>query len=202
MQVDSALERISAIHDQLARAHTCRGIKAAPVAASGLVALIAMGLQSRLIGLAPAGLAFVIYWCAVAAVGVIAASGGALYAYVAKSDRLERRRLRRAAGQFAPCVVAGGVVTALMARADAAAVAWLPGLWAMFYALGLFAARLNLPRWIGYAALYYLFAGVGLLALAPSARSFEPWGMGLAFGIGQLLAAMILHWSLHRDESR
>jgi len=202
MHVDSALESISAIHEQLARAHTCRDIKAVPVALSGAVALVAMALQPLLIGMQPRAVAFVEFWMVVAALSALVASGGAIYGYVARATRLDRRRLRLAAGQFAPCIVAGAVATAFMATSGEATVAWLPGLWAMFFALGLSAARLNLPRHIGFAALFYLCAAVGLLALAPSMRSLQPWGMGLTFGVGQAVAAVILHWSLSRDEAK
>ena len=43
----------------------------------------------------------------------------------------------------------------------------LPGVWALFHALGLFASRLHLPRAVGWVGLWYLAAGGWLLGSTP-----------------------------------
>jgi len=77
-------------------------------------------------------------------------------------------------------------------------MALLPGLWCLFFSMGVFASRPYLPHGVGWVGLFYLFGGGALLALAPAGLSLEPWGMGAAFGVGQFLLAMVLYWNLER----
>jgi hypothetical protein len=98
-----------------------------------------------------------------------------------------------------PCVVAGGLATLVIARSPEP-VAWmLPGLWAIFFSLGVFASRRLLPRATIWVAFYYLIAGLAGLALARGEHALSPWAMGLSFGGGQLLAALVLYRTLERD---
>jgi hypothetical protein len=41
-------------------------------------------------------------------------------------------------------------------------------------------------------------AGAQLLIMAPQGGSLAPWGMGLAFGLGQAASAVVLYWNLER----
>jgi hypothetical protein len=59
--------------------------------------------------------------------------------------------------------------------------------------LGLFASLRSLPPGVVFAALWYLLAGLVVLAWASSERSLSPWAMGIPFAVGQLLLAGILH---------
>lgn len=199
MEIDRALSQISEIHAHVARAEVCRDFKAVPVALAGALALLASLAQTRVIGPAP-GVNFLFYWIAVAAVCAAVAGGGVLRDYVLQSNPLSRRRTRTVFGQLAPCLAAGVLVT-LAALADPRLVPLLPGLWAIVYSLGVFAARPYLPRMIGFAALYYLAAGGALLAMAPRGLSLHPWGMGLAFGLGHILTGCILYWNLERGSN-
>ena len=49
-------------------------------------------------------------------------------------------------------------------------------------------------------ALFYLAAGAVLFLCAADGSSLSPWGMGAAFGVGQLLAAVVLYWNLERPD--
>ena len=69
----------------------------------------------------------------------------------------------------------------------------LPGLWQIFYSLGLFAACRSLPRPMRAAAAWYLVAGLASLAFASEANALSPWAMALPFGIGQFLMAALLY---------
>jgi hypothetical protein len=201
MEINRALDQISEIHDHLAKAEVYRGQRALPVAASGVLALIAAAMQGRIIG-EESGRAFVAYWATVAVVGGATAVGGSLYAYLFLSGVVERRRTRTVVGQFVPCALAGIVVTAAIGfGADARGAAWLPGLWAILFSLGIFAMRPYLPKMIGWAALFYFAAGAGMLAMARAGAGLWPWGMGLTFGAGQILCAVILYWNLERQTS-
>lgn len=113
-----------------------------------------------------------------------------------KALRKERSERYPTAAAFA-----GALVTVAVLRAAPATVPLLPGLWAVFYGLGVFASRPYLPRAIGWVALFYLGAGAVLLGLAGEGRSLSPWAMGLVFGPGQLALALVLHWNLERKEN-
>ena len=47
-------------------------------------------------------------------------------------------------------------------------------------------------------AVYYLAAGIFCLAWAQDEHAFSLWAMAVPFGVGQLLAAGILYWTLER----
>jgi hypothetical protein len=46
---------------------------------------------------------------------------------------------------------------------------------------------------------WYLFGGIACLVTAQGPYAFSPWCMGLTFGVGQLLTAGILFFTLERQ---
>jgi hypothetical protein len=198
MEIDKALSQISEIHAHVARAEVYRDVKALPVAISGGLALLAAPLQPLAIGPAP-GVSFIFYWIGVAAFCALVAGGGIVRDYFLRPDPLGHLRTRIVSGQFTPCLAAGGLVT-MATLFEPRLLPHLPGLWSILFSLGIFAARPYLPRMIGYAAAWYLGAGGALLALVPSGNSLSPWGMGLVFGVGQILSGLILYWNLERGD--
>ena len=107
-------------------------------------------------------------------------------------DRTTRRRTRQVIGQFLPSVLAAAIITVSFVRLSAALVPVLPGLWAICFGLGTFASRLYLPRASGWIALFYFAAGAAMLWAANGAEPLRGWWVGGTFGIGQLLAALVL----------
>jgi hypothetical protein len=201
MEIQKALDQISEIHGHLAKTDVYRGYRAVPVGLSGVLGLLAAALQVRLVG-NESPQSFVLYWVAVALVASATAGGGIVYGYLRQENQLARRRTRTAVGQLFPCLVAGFVVAMLMARPGSDSISFLPGLWAVLFSLGVFASRPYLPRITGWVALYYLVAGTVLLAMAGGSKSLFPWGMGLTFGFGQILAGIVLYWDLERNGVR
>ncbi len=197
MEIEKALNQISEIHGHLARTDVYRGYRAVPVALSGVLALVAAAVQTRLSG-SESPHSFVIYWVVVAVLSAIVAGGGIVCGYVRQQSPFARRRTRTAVGQLLPCLVAGAAVTVLVVRLEDGFIAYLPGLWAVLFSLGVFASRPYLPRIIGWVPLYYLAAGIALLAMAGDGRSLSPWGMGLTFGFGQIVSGIVLYWNLER----
>jgi hypothetical protein len=197
MELGRAVHQISEIHGYLARAEVYRGLRPGPVALTGALAALAAALQPWVVGSA-VGLAYVHYWVAVAAIGVVVCGADVLRSYCFREDRIARRRTLRVLGQFLPCLAAGAAVTLAFAYLGRGETALLPGLWSVTFALGIFAARPYLPRAIGWVALFYLVAGFGLLLLAPLA-ALPRWGMGLVFGLGQLGVAFVLHENVARE---
>ncbi len=199
MELQKALDQISEIHGQLAKTEVYKSYKSFPVALSGLLALGVAILQPKIIQPADAT-QFVLQWTMVA-VACLAMSGVViLYNYLVNEDTIARRTTRRVLAQFLPAVASGALVTVAILSLGDKAVRLLPGCWAVLYSMGIFAARPYLPRAVGWVALFYLSAGSILLVLAKDGSSLSPWGMGTAFGVGQILTAVVLYWNLERSE--
>jgi hypothetical protein len=56
-----------------------------------------------------------------------------------------------------------------------------------------------LPRPTFWVAVFYLGAGLTVLAIPHGDAALSPWMMGVPFGVGQLLAAAVLYRTLERD---
>ena len=194
-----ALEQIEAIHDQLAKGEVYRGWRSLPVAASGVVGIAAAAWQG---GSPDQPWSFVGYWLAVAVVAFAVGCSEIAWHYVRHADETERRRTRLVIGQLSPALVAGAIATIAIMRLDPPAVAILPGLWAMLLGVGIFAARPYLPPACIWTALYYWTVGLLLLWWAAGADGVAPWAVGVTFGVGQLLAAFTLYWTLERRQTR
>ena len=107
-----------------------------------------------------------------------------------------REVTRLALEQFAPCLLAGGLVTFVIARTRPESLSLLPGIWQILFSLGVFASYRLLPRATGAVGVFYLGTGLVCLSLGDSALS--PWAMAVPFGLGQCLSAAILYWNLER----
>jgi uncharacterized membrane protein HdeD (DUF308 family) len=198
--VTRAVEEIAEIHAHLAAREVYRGWRAIPVAVSGLVGLAAAAaLTARQSVTDPAE--FVRTWLAVGIVALVAGCAEIVWRYASRASPLERRRTRVVMRQFLPGLVAGVVLSLALVRLSPAGVAAVPGLWAICFAIAIFAARPCLPPASAWAASYYAVAGVILLTLAPTGVP-APWTVGATFGIGQGLAALLIHVTLERPSGR
>ena len=186
MEVRDALDRLDRIHDHLTRAEVYRGFRVPAVALVGCVGLLAAAAQPWVVR---GGGAFVWFWSAVGAAGVLIGLGAAARSYFFGEDDFERRRTRRVMGQFLPCVLAGALLTVSLGRADAF-VPLLPGAWAVLFGLGVVAVRPHLPPAVGLVGVAYVLAGGLLLAWRPAAPS--GWSVGGVFGAGHLATALVL----------
>jgi len=197
-QVSRALEQIEAIHEHLARGEVYRGWRSVPVALSGLAGLLAAMWQSTGATRPIDQVTFTTYWLAVGVVALGIGCAEIVWHYVMHANATERRRSRCVLSQFLPALVAGFVMTLALVRLDVTLVALLPGLWAMLFGVGIFAARPYLPASSGLVATYYWAAGLLLLSRPESLDALSPWTVGGTFGGGQLLAAIVLYFSLER----
>jgi len=187
MEVRDALDQLDRIHDQLTKAEVYRGFRVPAVALVGCVGLLAAAAQPWIVPSEAS--AFVWYWSAVGAAGVLVGFGAAIRSYFFREDDFERRRTRRVMGQFLPCVLAGGMLTAALARTDAF-VPLLPGVWAVVFGLGVVAVRPHLPPAVGLVGVAYVLTGGLLLAWRPNELS--GWYVGGVFGVGHLITAFVL----------
>jgi hypothetical protein len=199
MELREALSQIAEIRQQMARTEVFRGYRSLPVAFSGFLACLAAIVQSVWIPEPMRDVrAYLTLWIVAAAVGIVAAAVEMILRS-RHSSRWAREQTWLAVEQFLPCVVAGGLTTLVIAR-SAESILWvLPGLWSILFSLGIFASRRLLPRETFGVALYYLVAGLVCLSLAQGEWSLSPWAMGIPFGGGQILAALVLYRTLERD---
>ena len=197
MEVTKALDQISAIHEQLAKGEIYRGYRPVPVALSGACGLIAAALEPRAIAGGHAR-DFVLFWVGVGLISALVGSSEIAFNYLFRENRFERRRTRRVLGQFGPALFAGAVLSGVAFYDRAGLVPWLPGLWALFFGLGVFASRPYLPRVTGWVGLFYLACGCAWLLLAPAPPIPASWQLGGTFAVGQAAAAVVLYWNLER----
>ncbi len=197
MDVTRALDQIAEIHAQIAKGEVYRGYRSLPIAASGAIGVAAAWVQPAYVARDP--IAFATYWIVVAVTAMLVGSSEIIYNYVVHDSASGRRHTRSVVGQFLPSVLAGGAIAVCFCRLNPSLVGLLPGLWAICFGLGAFASRPYLPRASGWVALFYYAAGFVLLLMPRDAAALNGWWIGVTFGTGQLLAALVLWWNLERE---
>jgi hypothetical protein len=202
MELREALTQITEIRLQLARTEVFRGYRAMPVAFSGGVAVLAAVIQSATITepTMQIGL-YLSLWVGAALVSGTAAALEMTIRARNASSPLTRQLTWLACEQFCPCLLAGGMVTLVLVRFAPETLWMLPGLWQIFFGLGIFASCRLLPRPTFWVGVFYLGTGLALLSLGHTEGALAPWKMGLPFGAGQLLAAAVLYCTLERDHA-
>lgn len=197
VDVSRALDQIAEIHGQIAKGEVYRGYRSLPIAASGLIGILAAALQPASLRTADVT-DFVLYWMAIAAAAAFVGSSEIVYNYAVHDDSRARRHTRQVVGQFLPSLVGGAAITACFVHLGTTLVPLLPGLWALCFGIGTFASRPYLPRASGWVALFYYAAGFTLLWIARGPEPISGWWIGGTFGVGQLFAALVLWWNLER----
>jgi hypothetical protein len=199
MELREALSQISEIRQQMARGQVFRGYRSTTTAFSALVAIAAAALQALLMREPAKNLpTYLILWVGAAIVS-LAVVGAEIFMRARRSGSpLQKDMSVLAIEQFVPCLVAGGMLTFVLARFAPAAVWMLPGLWAILFGLGIFASCRVLPRGTFWAAGWYLLAGLVCLVMGQGEAALHPWAMAIPFGGGQLLISAILYWQLER----
>ena len=191
--LERALADITAIRSQMARGTQFRGYGPVTVGATGLLALLAATVQALYLPEPAADvLAYLALWIGMAILAVIL-TGAEM---VARTRRvhggLADEMLVQAAEQYIPAGVAGTLSTVVLYRYAPQALPLLPGLWQIFFSLGVFASSRSLPRGMFAVGIWYLAAGLVVLALS-SVAPFSPLSMAVPFGVGQLLMAFVLY---------
>ena len=201
MQLREALIQISEIREHMARAQVFRGYRAATTAGTAVVAVAAALAQDRWVpDPARQVLGYLLVWCTAAAVSVAIVAIEMALRCRRSGSALQRQLTGLVVDHFVPSTVAGGLLTLVIARFAPDCVWMLPGLWAVTFSLGVFASRRFLPRSIFAVGGYYLLAGLVCLTLDRStAAALSPWTMGIVFGAGQLLTAVVLYVTLERN---
>jgi fumarate reductase subunit D len=192
--LDKALADITAIRSQMARGTEFRGYGPITVAATGLLAMLAAGIQALWLP-DPASnvVAYLALWVATAAVSV-ALIGVEMVARTRRiHSGLADEMIHAATEQFIPAGVAGMLITVVLYRFAPESLWMLPGLWQIVFSLGLFASCRSLPRPMFAAGVWYLGAGLATLAFANGEQAFSPYAMAVPYGIGQIYIAAVLY---------
>ena len=199
MDLHDALTQITEIRQQLARTEVFRGYRAIPITFSGVLALTIAGFQALFLPEPNKQVAdYLVLWIGAAVVGILAMGVGLLLDYRQNSSPLARSTTALAVGQFLPCVIAGGLLAFVFWHHAHDSLWMLPGLWAILFGLGISASYRLLPRATFWVGVYYVVTGSFCLAWAQGEYAFSPLAMAIPFGIGQLLAAAIIYWTLER----
>jgi hypothetical protein len=202
MELRDALTQITEIRLQLARTEVFRGYRAMPVAFSGVMALVAALVQAATISEPVMQISnYLTLWIGAALVSGLAAALEMIIRARNSASPLTRQLTFLACEQFCPCLLAGALVTFVLVRFSPESVWMLPGLWQIFFGLGIFASCRLLPRPTFWVAVFYLGTGLAVLSLGRGDGALNPWTMGLPFGTGQILAAAVLYCTLERDHA-
>lgn len=191
--LNKALGDLSHIRKQMARTTEFRGYGPATLVATGVVAVIAAVVQARWVP-DPAhdvrGYLAVWFATAVLCGGTIAVQmhTRARRMHSAMADEM----IQMAVEQFFPALVAGLLVTMVVAHLAPSAIWMLPGLWQLIYSLGVFSSCRFLPRPVMLGGAWFLLTSLVCIGFG-DARALSPWTMGLAYGAGQIVIAAALY---------
>jgi hypothetical protein len=200
MELRQALAQVSEIREHLARAEVFRGYRSLTVGFAGLVGLTAAAVQASWLPNPAERLgAYLALWIGAAAINV-AVVGIEIWcrARTARTE-LARHTTIFAVEQFMPSLIAGGLLTLVIALRASESAWMLPGLWALLFSLGIFASCRLLPRAVFAVGAWYLVGGILALLWGRGDAALSPWIMGMIIGVGHLLAAVILHFTLERS---
>jgi hypothetical protein len=193
--LSQALAEISAIRAQVARDTQFRGYGPASIAMSGVLALLVAAAQShwsREIG--SDAVRFLAVWAGTAAVAVTLTTGETIIRSRRVHSGFASAMIQSAIEQFLPALIVGVLLTGVLLRAAPQQLWMLPGLWELIFSLGVFASCRFLPRQMFAVGVWYLACGLACLMAASGSKALSPWEMGIPFGVGQLLVAVVLQY--------
>lgn len=193
VELHRALVEINAIRQQVLRTETFRGYRSLTVGFSGALAFAAAAIQHVFVPRPqeqPA--AYLALWVSTAGIAVVVTGCEMLLRALRSQSDLARQHTLLAIEQFLPAMLAGALITAVIARRMPESLWLLPGLWAVLFSLGMLASARLLPRGIFFIGIYYFLCGALLLVVGSESLALTPWVMGMMFGIGQFAMAAIL----------
>jgi hypothetical protein len=201
MTLDDALDSISNIRSQMAATGVFRGYRCASTLFSAGIAVVTAIIQHLWIPDAVHHVdEYLMLWFGAGTLCLAVVAAGMAIRYRRSDSPLDQALAVTAIQQFLPCLIVGGMATYVIGD-----VAWgtlwiVPGLWAMFFGMGILASRPLLPAGTTVVGAFYLLCGLVSIEWAGSHEAFSPWAMAIPFGAGQSLAAGILYWKLERNE--
>lgn len=198
--LNKALGDISSIRRQLAHSTEFRGYGPATLAATGVFAVLAAGVQGVWLPDPARHIStYVSLWITVAVLSAALTGAQMLTRSRRIHSSLSDEMIRMAVEQFLPSVGAGLLLMVVLLHYVPAATWMLPGMWQVIFSLGVLSSCRFLPRPMIAAGLWYLLTGLSCIAMGDS-RALSPWTMGISYGAGQLLVAAILLRTATEDE--
>jgi hypothetical protein len=196
-----ALADIEAIKKQVARGTQFRGYGPVTIAFTGLLSLLAAIVQALWLD-DPRNqtAAYLTIWIGTAALSAALIGAETVTRSRRLHSELADEMIHSAIEQLIPVGVAGALLTFVLLRFAPESLWLMPGLWQILFSLGIFASCRFLPRALFVAGAWYLSSGLVCIAIAASGGAWSPWLMGIPFGVGQLMMAGILHYSLGGDD--
>lgn len=199
--VREALSEIRSIRGHMARSIEFRGYGPITLASTGVLAIVLASMQKLwAVDLEHEPARFLAMWIGAAAVS-LAFIG---IETIARARRihsvLAMQMLHSAVEQLLPSIVAGILLTAVLARAAPQSLWMLPGLWQILFSLGVFASCRFLPRGTFWVGVWYLTTGMACLAIGPEVRA-SAWEMGIPFGVGHLMVAGVLQFGYRQSNN-
>ncbi len=191
-----ALEEIHSIRGQIARSAAFRGYGPATLAVTGVLALVIASLQARWLSDSPHQIrSYLAIWIVTAGVSLMIIIIEALFRAPRLHSGLAMEMVHSALEQFMPAIVAGLLVTVLLLKCAPETLWMLPGLWQVLFSQGVFSSCRVLPRPIFVVGVWYLATGLACLVFGHGDLAFSPWLMGIPFGVGQLMVALLLQFA-------
>ena len=192
-ELRQALADIDAIRTLVARETLFRGYGPRTTAASGLLALCVASGESVWQKTHESTAAIVVrVWVCTA----LAAAAFSVIETVLRTRRMHaglwKQKIQMAIEHFLPAMVVGLMLTVVLERVAPAESWMLPGLWQLAFCLGVFASCRFLPRPMFVVGLWYMVTGLVCLTIGGVDHELLPWSMGIPFGVGQLLIAVVL----------
>ena len=191
--------QVAAVRAAAQRAGTFRGFRSVTVGFSALAAVAAAWADLRVLIEPPVSpLSYdPDLWAGTAAVCLLTAGGE--IAWRARPSAYGRAMARTAAGQFLPCVAAGGLLTLVVSEFRQDLWDALPGLWALLFGLGVCSCARLLPRVFWAVGAWYLAAGC--VGVALSRYGVNALFLGVTFGAGQAVTAGLLYALIEKPEA-
>lgn len=197
-----ALSEIRSIRGHMARYTEFRGYGPITLASAGVLAIVLASMQKLwLVDLEHEPTRFLAMWIGAAAVSLTFIGIETMARARRIHSLLAMQMVHAAVEQFLPSIVAGILLTAVVARAAPQSLWMLPGLWQMLFSLGVFASCSFLPRGTFWVGVWYLTTGLACLAIGPDVAA-SAWEMGIPFGVGHLMVAGVLQFGYRRDNEQ
>jgi hypothetical protein len=193
MDYRRALTEISDIRMQMCRTRLFRGYTAPTTFSTALMAILAAASQGACLGhVVEEPVRFVQFWMGTAAICVALCGFEVARRYRTTDSFLQRELTLSAIEQLVPCLFIAAAITCVLCAFAPGTIWMLPGLWQIFFGMGLANSRRLLPSAVVLIAVFYISCGLLNLTVGPSVAAFSAWRMGIPFAIGQSALALLL----------
>ncbi len=201
MKPDEAMSRIDSIYATLQRTAHYKGYRSGSILVTACLGIAGVIIQSLWIDDPVRNIdAYLWLWFSIALLSFVIGSWHAWSKPATTSG--EKSRRQSAFLQLIPPLVAGAVLTVIIADKFSQSIWMLPGLWAIFFGLALCATASMLPKQVLIPGAYFVGTGLWFILFGDSFAPLSPWQMLVSFGIGQALNALVIYWTIERLQHR